>query len=81
MGRRIGSLKGDTDTMNADVIKGKWPQLKGDVKERWGRLTHDDVEQINGSADKLVGVLQERYSYAREQAQRQIDSWLAGAGY
>jgi uncharacterized protein YjbJ (UPF0337 family) len=58
--------------MNKDILQGKWHQLKGDVKTRWGKLTDDDIDQVSGSAEKLVGVIQERYGYARDQAEREV---------
>jgi uncharacterized protein YjbJ (UPF0337 family) len=63
--------------MNSDQLKGKWKQLKGSVKERWGKLTDDDLEVINGQSEQLVGTIQERYGIAREAAQKQVDEWNA----
>jgi uncharacterized protein YjbJ (UPF0337 family) len=63
--------------VNADVIKGQWHQLKGEVKRQWGKLTDDEVDQVEGNAEKLLGLLQKRYGYARDQAEREIDDWLA----
>lgn len=63
--------------MNADVFKGKWMQLKGSVKERWGQLTDDDLDRVSGSAEQLIGRLQERYGYAKDKAQREVDDFLA----
>ena len=62
--------------MNTDVLKGKWMQLKGEVRKQWGQLTDDDLDQIEGSSEKMVGKLQERYGWAREDAQREVDSFL-----
>jgi uncharacterized protein YjbJ (UPF0337 family) len=62
--------------MNADVLKGKWKQLRGEVKTWWGNLTDDDFDQIDGERDKLVGRLQERYGYARERAEAEVDRRL-----
>jgi len=59
--------------MNQDVLKGKWLQLKGEVRNQWGKLTNDDIDQIEGNGEKLVGKLQERYGYARERAQAEYD--------
>jgi len=59
--------------MNADIFKGKWGQMKGDVKQWWGKLTDDDLTYIEGSWDKLVGKIQERYGYTREQAEAEVD--------
>ena len=62
--------------MNSDQLQGKWKQMKGSVKERWGKLTDDDVDIINGQNDKLIGRIQERYGIAKEEAQRQVDDWM-----
>lgn len=62
--------------MNSDQLQGKWKQLKGSARQQFGKLTDDDLEMIAGSRDKLVGKLQERYGYAREEAQRRADQWM-----
>jgi uncharacterized protein YjbJ (UPF0337 family) len=59
-------------TMNRDVLAGKWKQLKGEVRNKWGRLTDDELDQVGGNAEKLVGLIQERYGVAREEAEREI---------
>jgi uncharacterized protein YjbJ (UPF0337 family) len=59
--------------MNSDVFAGKWKQAKGQVKEWWGKLTDDDLACVEGNREKLVGVLQERYGYAKERAEQEID--------
>jgi len=61
--------------MNADQLQGKWKQVKGSVKERWGKLTDDDIDVINGKHDQLVGKIQEKYGIARDAAQKQVDEW------
>ena len=61
--------------MNWDQMAGKWKQAKGSVREHWGKLTDDDFEQIAGNRDKFVGVLQERYGIAKEEAQKKADEW------
>jgi len=61
--------------MNRDTLSGQWTQLKGSVREQWGKLTNDDIDQIQGKSEQLVGKLQERYGIARDEAERQIDSW------
>lgn len=61
--------------MNWDQMEGKWKQLKGSVRERWGKLTNDDLDQIAGKKDKLIGKLQERYGIARDEAEKQSDEW------
>ena len=65
--------------MNSDQFEGKWKQLKGSVKQQWGKLTDDDVASLSGKKDELVGKLQERYGYTREQAIREADAWAAAA--
>ena len=56
--------------MNNDRMAGNWHQLKGKVKEEWGKLTDDDLTQLEGNSEKLAGKLQERYGYARDEAER-----------
>lgn len=63
--------------MNRDTLKGQWMQLKGKIREQWGRLTDDEIDQIQGNAEMLIGKLQERYGKTREQAEQDLDSWLA----
>lgn len=62
--------------MNSDVLAGKWKQLKGDIKSQWGKFTDDDLAIVEGQRDKLVGLVQERYGYARQQAEREVDQFL-----
>lgn len=62
--------------MNSQQIEGKWDQLKGKVKEQWGKLTDDDLAVINGKRDQLVGKIKERYGIAKEEAERQVDDYL-----
>lgn len=61
--------------MNKDQLQGKWHQVKGDVKTEWGKLTNDDLEQIDGNLEKLVGLVQERYGYARERAEKEVTAF------
>ena len=63
--------------MNKDILKGKWLQVKGDVRSWWGKLTDDDVDQIQGDAQKFIGKLQERYGYSREQAEKEMTNFLS----
>ena len=62
--------------MNWDEIEGKWKQFKGSAKQRWGKLTDDDMDFIAGTKDKLIGRLQERYGMHKEEAMRQADDWV-----
>jgi uncharacterized protein YjbJ (UPF0337 family) len=58
--------------MNWTEIQGKWKQAKGSIQEKWGKLTNDDLDVINGRREQLAGRLQETYGYAKEEAERQI---------
>jgi uncharacterized protein YjbJ (UPF0337 family) len=57
--------------MNSDRAAGQWKQIKGSIKEQWGKLTDDDLSQLEGHSEQLAGRLQERYGLAREEAERQ----------
>jgi uncharacterized protein YjbJ (UPF0337 family) len=70
------TLIGESIRMNWDQVEGKWKQLRGSAKQQWGKLTDDDLEQIAGMRDQLVGRLQERYGIAREEAQKKADEWI-----
>jgi uncharacterized protein YjbJ (UPF0337 family) len=61
--------------MNWDRIEGNWKQFKGQIKEKWGELTDDDIARINGSRDQLEGVIQERYGYGKDRAREEVDRW------
>ena len=58
--------------MNSDIIKGKWKQLSGRMKERWGNLTDDDLDVAEGHSEYLAGKLQERYGWTKEKAQQEL---------
>jgi uncharacterized protein YjbJ (UPF0337 family) len=62
--------------MNWDIVEGNWKQLKGSVKEQWGKLTDDDLDVVAGKRDKLVGRVQEAYGKTRDQAEREVDSYM-----
>ena len=61
--------------MNKDEVGGNWKQFKGKVKEQWGKLTDDDMTVIEGKRDQLVGKVQERYGYAKDQAEKEVNDW------
>jgi uncharacterized protein YjbJ (UPF0337 family) len=61
--------------MNWDQITGNWMQFKGKVKEKWGKLTDDDLTTIGGTRDQLVGVLQQKYGFAKSQAEQELDDF------
>lgn len=62
--------------MNWDQVEGSWKMFKGKVKEEWGKLTDDDLTQIEGHQDKLIGRLQERYGFNRDEAQKKVNDWI-----
>jgi uncharacterized protein YjbJ (UPF0337 family) len=62
--------------MNSDQLEGKWKQMKGEVREKWGQLTDDDIHVIAGRRDQLIGRIQERYGIAKEAATREVDTLL-----
>jgi len=62
--------------MNWDQVEGKWKQFKGEAREKWGKLTDDDLHVINVRRQQLVGVIQERYGIAREVAEKQADEFV-----
>jgi uncharacterized protein YjbJ (UPF0337 family) len=64
--------------MNWDRVEGNWKQFAGKVREKWGKLTDDDLQVINGQQDQLVGHIQERYGVAKDEAQKQVKNWVGG---
>lgn len=58
--------------MNKDLFEGEWNVLKGKIKEKWGELTDDDITQIKGKKDQLVGKIQQKYGVAKEEAEKQL---------
>lgn len=61
--------------MNWDQAAGNWKQIKGQVREKWGKLTDDDLTVVNGRRDQLIGRIQERYGFAKDQAEREVNAW------
>jgi uncharacterized protein YjbJ (UPF0337 family) len=64
------------DAMNWDQVEGKWKQLKGQAKEKWGKLTDDDLDVVDGRRQQLVGRIQERYGIAKDVAEQQADEFV-----
>jgi uncharacterized protein YjbJ (UPF0337 family) len=58
--------------MNWDQIEGKWKEIKGQAKQKWGKLTNDDLDVINGKREELIGRVQNRYGMAKEEAEKQV---------
>lgn len=61
--------------MNTDIFGGNWKQFKGEVQKKWGELTNDQIDQIEGDREKLVGHIQENYGIARDEAEKQVKDW------
>lgn len=61
--------------MDWNIVEGKWHELKGLAREEWGKLSHDELEEIGGKKDRLVGKLQQKYGYASDEAARKADEW------
>jgi uncharacterized protein YjbJ (UPF0337 family) len=66
--------------MNAEQFKGKWTQFKGEAKKQWGKLTDDDLMQVEGDYDKFIGRVQERYGDKKEEVVRWADDWYTSQG-
>lgn len=64
--------------MNEDILKGKWSEVKGEVKKRWGKLTNNDLMMISGEKEKLVGALQTKYGYSKDMAEDEYKSFIEG---
>ncbi len=62
--------------MNRDTLKGQWMQLKGKVREQWGKLTDDELDKIQGNTEMLIGKIQEHYGKSREEAEKDLDCWM-----
>lgn len=67
--------------MNEDILKGKWKQVRGDVQKAWGKLTDDDLDQIEGDSKKLAGKVQERYGWSKEKAEEEVDKFFKDRNY
>jgi uncharacterized protein YjbJ (UPF0337 family) len=75
-GRAAARPLKETQRMNKDRIEGNWKQLKGKIKQKWGDLTDDEIDQAEGSTEILAGKLQERYGITRDEADRQLDEFM-----
>ena len=65
--------------MNDDIFKGKWKQLRGQIQQKWGDLTNDDLDRMQGTQTEFEGLLQERYGYTKERAKQEVDNLLKAA--
>ena len=64
--------------MNEDILKGKWKEIKGSVKAKWGNLTDDDLTEIEGMQEKLLGLLQTKYGYSKDKAEEEYKGFISG---
>jgi uncharacterized protein YjbJ (UPF0337 family) len=62
--------------VNKDILQGKWKQLKGQVKQKWGELTDDDLNRVEGNYEELVGIVQEKYGRSRAQAEKEVSEFV-----
>ncbi|MCK6628661.1 MAG: CsbD family protein [Anaerolineae bacterium] len=62
--------------MNQDIFTGMWKQIKGEIKTQWGKLTDDELDQVEGQYDKMIGKLQEKYGYTRQEAEDEMGEFL-----
>jgi len=62
--------------MNKDIIKGHWHEIKGNLKQQWGKLTDDQITQMQGSYEELEGALQKSYGYQKDQAKKEIETFI-----
>lgn len=67
--------------MNEDIFQGKWNQMKGKLRQQWGKLTDDDLDRIQGHRDEVLGLFQERYGWERERAESELDRFLETMEY
>jgi len=67
--------------MNWDIVAGDWKQFAGKIKQKWGQLTDDELTRVSGKREQLEGMLQARYGYTKEQAQKELDDWMSGSAH
>jgi len=63
-------------SLNQDVLAGKWKQARGKIKQVWGKITDNDLDRISGHIDQLIGTVQERYGYTRDQAEKEVEKFM-----
>ena len=64
--------------MNWDQVQGSWTQFKGQAREKWGELTDDEIQEARGEREQMIGLVQKKYGRAREEAEREVDTWASG---
>lgn len=67
--------------MNQDIVSGKWKEVKGKIHQQWGEITNDDVARMKGTQEELQGLLQKKYGYQRDAAEKEIDTFLKKNGF
>jgi len=67
--------------MNQDIVSGKWQEMKGKVKQQWGKLTDDDITQMKGTQEELQGLLKKHYGYEKDAADKEIDTFVTKNGW
>jgi uncharacterized protein YjbJ (UPF0337 family) len=77
MGNKTANSNKRRTNMNEDILKGKWKEIKGGIKEKWGKLTDDDLAQVEGKEEQLLGLLQKRYGYAKGKAEQEYKEFIA----
>ncbi|WP_040211076.1 CsbD family protein [Clostridium polynesiense] len=66
--------------MNDEILKGKWNQYKGEAKKKWGQFTDDEIDQLNGEKDIIIGKIQEKYGKSKDEAEREFNDWYNRLG-
>lgn len=67
--------------MNEDTTKGNWKEFKGKIKEKWGQLTDDQIKEVEGDREQIVGAIQKSYGKSKEEAKSEYDNWKQANGY
>jgi uncharacterized protein YjbJ (UPF0337 family) len=78
---RDAPLTSPEDSMNKDIAAGNFKQIKGKIKQQWGKLTDDEIDQLEGNTEILAGKLQERYGWEKEEAERQVKDFSTRHGW
>jgi uncharacterized protein YjbJ (UPF0337 family) len=79
--KRAGAILELESKMDWNRVEGNWKQVKGKVKEKWGKLTDDDLDVVAGRRDQLEGKIQERYGIAKDQVRKDVDNWISSQNW
>ena len=77
LGPFAGTGETGDEPVNWDQVKGQWKEMSGKAKQQWGKLTDDDVQEAGGQREELAGKIQQRYGKTKEEAEREVDEWVA----